>query len=393
MYAQHDREDLDELKALWDSERRRIMMLDVYSALLGGGPVKGVRTSRGYKARCLSGHSDSDPSLHLIDQGDDHFFVSFCCGQRGDAAALVRFAGAANSYPEALRFLRDHGLFSSGIQHAKIVRIAASGNARGISLRDRRVTGTYDYPQLDGEVAYRAVRIEGTNVETNKPGKTFELWHPGHDGESCDICTVRLGRLIEEAHNEGWGREKLERSIAYRNGGVTIGAARQMLERRAVPAHPGEFRYGADGIERIPYLLPEVREAAERGETIFFAEGEKKAEALRRVGFAATSAPSGAQWRMPASWAEHFRGARHVVILPDCDAPGRNDCARPRLAALRNQGIPTTILDLDPQRTDGYDIADWLQERHDQSHDQIREEFKRLWTLRLTPTPLKVKMA
>ena len=392
MYARNDEVRLEDLKARWQAERARVSMLDVYASLQGGGAVKGIKTSRGYLVKCLAGHSDSNPSMHLVDQGDDHFFKSFCCGHRGDAAQLVRVAGEARTYPEALTYLHERGLLGQRLAHAQVVCISAGATgSRGALLRNRHIAGTYDYHNLDGSIAYRSVRIEGVNVATNNPDKTFELWHPGHEGDSCAVCTTRLQRLMNEAHQEGWNRERLERSVAYRYGKVTIGVAREILANQAVPAHPGEFRYGADGIERIPLYLPEVRAAVEARDPISFAEGEKKAEALRRVGFIATSAASGAEWRMPPFWAEHFRGARHVVILPDCDTPGREKCARPRAATLRNQGIPAVVFDLDPMRNDGFDIADWLDEHKTYSHDQIREEFKRLWMLRLTPRALALK--
>jgi hypothetical protein len=74
-------------------------------------------------------------------------------------------------------------------------------------------------------------------------------------------------------------------------------------------------------VRRVPYRLPELIQAVADERWIFVVEGEKDADALVQLGFAATTSAGGAQsW--DASFAKHFVGAR-VAVLPDNDAPGR----------------------------------------------------------------------
>jgi hypothetical protein len=83
----------------------------------------------------------------------------------------------------------------------------------------------------------------------------------------------------------------------------------------------GRWIDGIKGIERVPYRLPELRQAIEAGGTVFVVEGEAKADKLAHWGFLATAVAFGAEgWK--ADYARHFAGAR-VVILPDNDEPGR----------------------------------------------------------------------
>lgn len=91
--------------------------------------------------------------------------------------------------------------------------------------------------------------------------------------------------------------------------------------------HPKAFRsrrYDADGnmiwnlegVKRVPYRLPELMDAASKGTDIFLCEGEKDADALNELNFAATSFKN---------WDEamnHYIEGRHVIIVMDHDVPG-----------------------------------------------------------------------
>lgn len=84
------------------------------------------------------------------------------------------------------------------------------------------------------------------------------------------------------------------------------------------PDGAGGWRWGIEGVRRVPYRLPELIEAA----IVFVAEGEKDCEALRVHGFAATCNSGGA-----GKWQPEFNKlfvGKEVCILPDADAPGWN---------------------------------------------------------------------
>jgi len=73
---------------------------------------------------------------------------------------------------------------------------------------------------------------------------------------------------------------------------------------------------------RLPYNLPKVREAIQKGETIFFVEGESDADALAANGYTATCVPFGAcGWN--TRYAEHFKDAK-ICFIPDNDKTGKD---------------------------------------------------------------------
>lgn len=116
------------------------------------------------------------------------------------------------------------------------------------------------------------------------------------------------------------------------------------------------------GVKRIPYRLPELV-AADKSQTIYIVEGEKKVEALRAWGLVATCNVGGAgKWK--AEFAVYLRG-RRVVILPDNDpadpltgrCPGMEHAAKV-LASLQGVAESIRILEL-PDLPDKGDIVDW----------------------------------
>jgi hypothetical protein len=120
-----------------------------------------------------------------------------------------------------------------------------------------------------------------------------------------------------------------------------------------------------EGVARVPYQLPLLLAGIAAKETIYFVEGEKCADALIREGLVATTRSEGAQAALDTGFAAYFAGAQEIVILSDCDIPGRQAAIR-RAGQLGNQGsVAIKILDLDRTRTDGYDVADFLAEGRD----------------------------
>jgi len=80
------------------------------------------------------------------------------------------------------------------------------------------------------------------------------------------------------------------------------------------------WEWGLKDTRRVPYRLPEVIAAVERGETIHVVEGEKDVHAVERAGGIATTNPGGAGgWRK--GFAKYFRDA-DTVIVADLDDAG-----------------------------------------------------------------------
>lgn len=65
-------------------------------------------------------------------------------------------------------------------------------------------------------------------------------------------------------------------------------------------------------------------------------------------------------WGKITELREHLHG-REVTVFPDCDTPGRQ-LAQAVAAILTQANITNRVIDLDPTRFDGYDIADFMTE-------------------------------
>ena len=87
--------------------------------------------------------------------------------------------------------------------------------------------------------------------------------------------------------------------------------------------HPDKRTPGLpDGVQKLPYRLPEMIEAVELGQTIWLCEGEKDANGLVDAGVCATTCGGVGDWKqVEETYARVLKGAP-VVICPDRDAPG-----------------------------------------------------------------------
>lgn len=131
---------------------------------------------------------------------------------------------------------------------------------------------------------------------------------------------------------------------------------RQRFKQRRPDGADG-WIWNLDGVSRLPYRLPELI-AASPAAVVYQCEGEKDADALRALGFTATTASGGAKTPWHESLTPYFKD-RHVVILPDADAPGRAH-AQKVAAAINGVAASVRVLDLFPERRDGSDVSDWI---------------------------------
>lgn len=121
------------------------------------------------------------------------------------------------------------------------------------------------------------------------------------------------------------------------------------------------WTWNLEGVRRVPYGLPELLDAILANRRVFFVEGEKDAEALQSLGFAATCICGGAQaWR--TTYAEFFEDA-NVVIMPDNDKPGHafaETVAQSMSATARSVKV-LHLPNLGPVLPKhGLDVSDWL---------------------------------
>ncbi len=151
-------------------------------------------------------------------------------------------------------------------------------------------------------------------------------------------------------------------------------APKDFRQRR--PDGAGGWVWNLDGVRRVPYRLQELLAAVARGETVYVVEGEKDADRLVALGLAATTNPGGAgKWR--AEYAEHFQGAR-VVILPDNDRPGREhveEVAR----SIHGVAAEVKVVSLPGLPAKG-DVSDWLAAGHTAEELRSLADEARRWT-------------
>jgi putative DNA primase/helicase len=187
----------------------------------------------------------------------------------------------------------------------------------------------------------------------------------------CDVCKAGGGRrdlahrlgLEPHRRNSSAPRRELVAAYPYRDAQgrllyeVLRLAPKDFRVRR--PAPDGGWLWNLGDTPRVLYRLPELAAALAAREPVFLVEGEKDADALARLGLAATTSPGGAgKWR--PDYCEPLRGAE-VVLVPDHDEPGRrhmDDAAR----GLRAVAARLRLLLL-PGLPDKGDVSDWLAAR------------------------------
>ena len=127
-------------------------------------------------------------------------------------------------------------------------------------------------------------------------------------------------------------------------------------QRRPDPDKPGGWRWKMDGVELVPYRLPQLLAATE---TVYVAEGEKDCDNLAKLGLIATTNPGGVKkWR--SQFARAFAG-KEVVVLPDNDAAGLEHAkiVAKSLAPVAKSVVIVKLPGLPPKG----DVSDWIEGR------------------------------
>jgi uncharacterized protein DUF3631 len=140
----------------------------------------------------------------------------------------------------------------------------------------------------------------------------------------------------------------------YRDGaGRLVGLARYQPNPERRGDEPK--MQAAPGSKRELFPAPESVEAADT--LLFVTEGEPDAVRLTSIGVPSIAVPGTKGWR--PEWAQRFAGWRMCLVF-DCDAAGRN-AATGIAADLAAVGVvDVVVLDLDPERQDGFDVSDLL---------------------------------
>jgi len=109
------------------------------------------------------------------------------------------------------------------------------------------------------------------------------------------------------------------------------------------------------GVEGRPRELFPAPESVE-GDTIFLCEGEPDAVSAHQLGLPGVAVPGAAKW--DSAWTARL-ASRRVVVVMDCDAPGRQ--AAQRISGhLVGHAVEVRVVDLAPERDDGFDLTAFL---------------------------------
>ncbi|HVT14669.1 MAG TPA: AAA family ATPase [Thermoanaerobaculia bacterium] len=234
------------------------------------------------------------------------------------------------------------------------------------------ITPHHSLSALENVLVARAGRREGREIRFRCPAHDdthpSARWNPGKETWFCDVCLTGGGRLdllrrlgLDDATDGN--RHRSGTIVATYPYHDTAGHLLYEIVRLCPkgfrirrPAAGGGWTWNLGGVRRVLYRLVDLAAAVAAGSPVFLVEGEKDADALARLGLAATTSPGGAgKWH--ADYAEPLRGAQ-VVLLPDNDEPGRRhmeEAARtlaPLAASLRLLALPGL-----PERGD---VSDWL---------------------------------
>lgn len=169
-------------------------------------------------------------------------------------------------------------------------------------------------------------------------------------------------RLIRQlAIKRAWGSDVIrELALGFDGARITIPIRDRHRELRGV------LRYDPFG-RRDPKMLAVLgtrlglipHPARETSDQIILVEGPPDMIAARSCGLPAIAIPGTTAWQQP--WAELLAG-RRVTIVMDCDAPGRragDDVA----TSLQAAAVTAEVVDLCPDRHDGYDLTNRILER------------------------------
>jgi putative DNA primase/helicase len=142
---------------------------------------------------------------------------------------------------------------------------------------------------------------------------------------------------------------------------------------------------GLNGTKLPVYRRTDVLRTTRDGGSLFFTEGEGKADALRNAlpagsNAAVTTIAFGADSPLRDEHIADLAGARSVVLLVDSDTVGRKagKTRAQRILEFRAD-MDVRIVDLYPDRNDGSDVADWLKEGHtvDELHQIVSATTRR----------------
>lgn len=174
-------------------------------------------------------------------------------------------------------------------------------------------------------------------------------------------CGTTHGEDLARVTQIGTAAHVIEKVYDYTNaaGELVFQAVRYRPKgfRQRKPNGRGGWEPTIEGVELVPYRLPELIAAVDAGDVVWICEGEKDCDTMHAAGHVATCNAMGAgKWR--DSYSAHLAGA-DVVIVRDKDDAGTKH-ARQVFASLRKVAKSLRVVEA---RT-GKDATDHLAAGH-----------------------------
>jgi len=165
------------------------------------------------------------------------------------------------------------------------------------------------------------------------------------------------GLLARLAQDRGWRYETMRAlELGIDRGRITIPIRNARHELRGVLRYQPEPTSGPKMLAAPGTRLGLIpHPATEPSKQILLVEGPPDMFAARSRGLAAIAVPGDHAWQ-PA-WAQLLAG-RRIAIVMDADDQGR--VAANRIARDLDKHADAHLIDLAPDRTDGYDLTNWL---------------------------------
>ncbi|MBD3004761.1 DnaB-like helicase C-terminal domain-containing protein [Streptomyces sp. 5-10] len=228
--------------------------------------------------------------------------------------AVERFLAAVNAAGEAVRLsggtYRTRCLAHDGVDS----NLAISQGEKGVVL----TCHSHQCPTEDIAAAYGLTVPDLFDDAADSQvlrQRRADLWMPCQGSKNKQPCSGHKAAEYRYTDENGVFLFASCRCSRKRDGCKTAFAQWQ-----PDPSKKSGKVWNLKGVRRVPYRLPELIAAVAEGRTVYVVEGEKDADRLVSMGYAATSSPMGAgHWL--TEFAVFFRGAK-VVVIADRDDKG-----------------------------------------------------------------------
>lgn len=249
------------------------------------------------------------------------------------------------------------------------------------------------------------------SVKTKRAGKEWNCLCPFHDDKTpsmfineekevyiCYGACGKSGKLYDPDYKKEGGKFVINKTYNYRDkdGNMVFQTAKQFTPkdfRQRRPDGKGGWIWNLDGIEPIPYNLPDI---VSSDKNIVIVEGEKDADNLKALGFCATTTRGGANKKWSEELNKYFKNRNVAIIMDNDDLDSISGYrvgekhAHEIAENLHEIAKTVTVISL-PGLKDKEDVSDWLNKGG--TRDELIKimQAKPLWKPADKPKKAKIK--